>query len=422
MVARERPLDDPRTRTIRHEISGRSLLSVVAIGAGLWLLARVWPILLLLIIALVLASALGPAVAWLERRRLPRSVALGLVLVALLGTVVGIGALVVPALVTQVQNLVANAPALQTRVADTLAGVPALAGQAEAVRTTQVSGLLAPLAANALGLAAAAAQLVVLGLTMVVLAFYLLADHERVRGFVFALLPRDWHLRAAKVLLDMGTVVGGYVRGQALTSLLMGVFVYTVLRLAGTPEPLALATFAAFADLIPLIGGFLVLIPAVLATLAVGPVPALTVLAAIMAYQQVENNVLIPRVYGKTLRLSPVAVTVALLLGGQLLGIVGALLALPLTAGIRVLVENLRIDLPGELPGEAAQREADARAEADYAAQAEGSSAIEAAIVASALAGEIQEETRAETGLAEFPIEERGDPPLTPPTVRNPAR
>lgn len=220
----------------------------------------------------------------------------------------------------------------------------------------------------------------------------------------------------------MGTVVGGYVRGQALTSLLMGLFAYTVLRLVGTPEPLALAAFAAFADLIPLVGGFLLLIPAVVAMLAVGPVPALIVMVAIMAYQQLESNVLIPRVYGKTLRLSPVAVTVALLVGGQLLGIIGALLALPLAAGLRVLVENLRIELPGELPGEAVQRAADARAEATYAAQAEGSSAIEAATMATALAGELQEETRAETGLVESPIEERGDPPRTPPAVPNPAR
>lgn len=190
MTGRDRPLDDSGTRTIRHEISPRSLVGVIALAAGLWLVVRIWPILLLLVVALVLAGTLSPAVAWLERRRLPRPLALALVLVTLVAAVVGLGAIVIPALVAQVQGLVAGAPAIQARAADAMAGVPALAGQAEAVRAAELSGLLAPLAANALGLAGAAAQLVVLGVTTVVLAFYLLADHERVRGFAFALLPR----------------------------------------------------------------------------------------------------------------------------------------------------------------------------------------------------------------------------------------
>ena len=422
MADRARPRDDPRTRTIRHELSLRSLLSVVAVAAGVWLLLRLWPILLLIVIALVLAGALAPVVDWLERHRVRRPLALGLVLVALLAAVLGLGALVIPAFVAQVRDLAAAAPALQARLADTLAGVPALAARADAVRTAQPARLLEPLGAAALASAGAAASLVVLGVTTVVLAFYLLADHERVQGFCFALLPRRYHLRTARVLLDLETVVGGYVRGQAVTSLAIGAFAFALLTLLRVPNPLALALFAAFTDLIPFVGGALALAPAVLAALGRGPLTALIVLAAFVLYQQVEGHVLIPRVYGKSLRLSPVAVLVALLVGGQLLGIVGALLALPLAAGLRVLVEQFRIELPGELPGEATQRASDARAEAVYAAHAEGSSAVEAAVMATALAGEMQQDTQAATGLVEFPAEERGEPPLTPPPVRNPAR
>lgn len=410
MSAPERPLDDPHTRTIRHELSLRSLLSVIAIAAGLWLLLRIWEIILLLVIALVLAGTVSPAVGWLERHRVKRPLALGLILVALLAAVIGLGALVIPAFVRQVRDLIAAAPTIQARLADYAARVPALADRADAIRTAQPTRLLAPLGASALSFAGAAAQVVILGLTVVVLAFYLVADHERVQGFAFALLPRRYHLRAARILLDMETVVGGYVRGQALTSLLIGIYVFVVLWFAGTPNPLALAVFAAFADLIPFVGGILALAPAVLATLPQGVLPTLLVGAAIVAYQQVEGHVLIPRIYGQTLRLSPLAVLVALLIGGQLLGIVGALLALPLAAGLRVVVEQLRIALPGEQPGEATQRVTDARAEALYATQTEGSSAVEAAVVATALAEEMQEEEQAATGRAEVPIEERRDP------------
>lgn len=404
-------------RTVRHELSIRSLFSVLAIIGGLWLLVRLWEIILLLVIALILAGTASPLVGALERRRLNRSVALGVVLLALMLAIVGLGAMLIPALVGQVKDLVAAAPAIQTRLADFVASLPLIAASADTIRSAQPTQILAPLGASALALAAGAAQLVVLSLTVVVLAFYLVADHERVQGFIFSLIPRRYHLRSARVLLEMETVVGGYVRGQALTSLLIGLFVFAVLWLAGTPNALAIAVFAAFADLIPFVGGALVIAPAVLATLPRGLFITAVVFVVILIYQQIEGHILIPRIYGQTLRLSPLAVLVALLVGGQLLGIVGALLALPLAAGLRVLVEQLRIELPGEQPAESARRAGDVRAEAVYARQAEGSSAIEAAALATTMAEEMQEETIAATGQAELPAEERRS---TPPAAATP--
>jgi hypothetical protein len=147
----------------------------------------------------------------------------------------------------------------------------------------------------------------------------------------------------------------------------------------------------------------------VLATLSQGVVPTVIAALLITGYMQVENHVLIPRIYGQTLRLSPLAVLVALLIGGQLLGIVGALLALPIAASLRVLVEQLRIDLPGEQPGEDAQRTLDAQAEVTYAEQTTGVSALDAVAVATSMAEEAQEEAQTATGRIELPIEERVD-------------
>ena len=249
---------------------------------------------------------------------------------------------------------------------------------------------MGPLAAGALPLAGQAAGALGLGLVAVVLAFYLLADRERMLGYLYALLPRRYHVRTARVLLDMETAVGGYVRGQALTSALIAAYVFAVLSLAGTPNALALAVVAALADLVPFVGGVLVLLPTVLATLALGPGPAAAVGVAILLYLWFESQVLVPHVYGHTLRLSPVAVAVALLVGGTLLGIVGALLALPLAAGVRVLIEDLRIDLPGEQTGEAAERAREAHAEGVYETRTAGSPALDAAAVAGALAERLE--------------------------------
>jgi hypothetical protein len=164
----------------------------------------------------------------------------------------------------------------------------------------------------------------------------------------------------------------------------------------------ALAIFAAFADLLPYFGGYVAMLPAVLATLALGPVPAAIVTTAIIAYQEFESRVLVPRIYGRTLRLSPAVVMVALLAGAKLLGIVGALLALPIAAAIRVLIEDLRIELPGEVPGAGAERAAEERAEAAYVRRTEGAPAVEAAQVATEIAQRLQSADGA-------PVEERRD-------------
>jgi predicted PurR-regulated permease PerM len=159
---------------------------------------------------------------------------------------------------------------------------------------------------------------------------------------------------------------------------------------AGTPNALALAVLAALADLIPFVGGVLALTPAVLATLGLGVGKATAVGVAILLYLWFESQLLVPHVYGRTLRLSPVTVTVALLAGGELLGIVGALLALPLAAAVRVLIVDLRVELPGEQPDEGPERAAEERAETAYAARTADAPAGEAAAVAARLAEELK--------------------------------
>jgi hypothetical protein len=151
----------------------------------------------------------------------------------------------------------------------------------------------------------------------------------------------------------------------------------------------------------------------VLATLTVGVTQAVLVFVALVLYQELESRLIVPRIYGQALRLSPVAVTLALLVGGALLGIVGALLALPLAAGIRVLIEDLRIELPGEVPGEATERSVEEDVEVIYEQRTAGAPAIEAAQVAGELAAQVDARVKEEAGGSrhdEVPIEQRQDP------------
>jgi predicted PurR-regulated permease PerM len=405
----------PEPRTMRIELSLRSVFAIIAIVGGLWMLARLWQILLVIIIGVVLAGSFSPVVDWLERRRLPRGVALALILLLLLAGVGGVGFLVIPALLGQVLGAVRDAPAHQTRIADFLASAPdPLHNYAATVRDFTPDRYLAPVGGYAVAYAPKVVEIVAYGVTTVVLAFYLIADRERVLGSTYALLPRRYHVRTARVLLDLEQVVGGYVRGQAITSLSIGAFVFVLLSVLQVPNALALAIFAALTDLIPFIGGILAAVPAILTALTVSPTTAVIVWIGIFIYQQFEDRILIPRIYGHTLRLSPVAVLIALLVGGTLLGIVGALLALPIAAGIRVLIQDLRVELPGDQPGEESQRERDELLESAFAERAAGSSAIEAALIATELASQSQG--------GEVPAEEQSDNgPSRPEGLPNPA-
>jgi predicted PurR-regulated permease PerM len=246
----------PPKQTVRIEFSLRSFLGILAVLLGLWLLGQLWPILLLFIMAILLATTLNPLVVWLEQHQVKRGAALLLVLLAVILLLVGLGFLLIPSFVPQVQQLIANAPEIRNRFLAELARIPLLADQTNAIRQAQPEAYLIRLGRYLLVFAPGIVEFMAFGLTSVVLALYLIADRERVKGFAFALIPPRFHLRAAQLLLYLETVVSGYVLGQVLTSQLISIFTFALLWLVGAPSPLALAILAAFTDLIPEIGAF----------------------------------------------------------------------------------------------------------------------------------------------------------------------
>jgi predicted PurR-regulated permease PerM len=210
------------------------------------------------------------------------------------------------------------------------------------------------------------------------------------RGALYAVVPRSHHIRLSRILLSLGTIVGGYIRGQVLTCVLMGAFIFVLLLSCGVPNALAIAVFGGVMDLLPYIGIFLTMGPAVLAAWGQGPVIAGTVFLLMLAYEELESRVLVPVVYGRALRLPSSVVLFSLIMGTALAGLVGALLALPMAAAVLMLVEELRVELPGEAvqPADLAQQQADDRGELDYERRAEGMPAGQAAAIAVEITGE----------------------------------
>lgn len=388
------------SRVVRLDLTVRTALIGLATAAAVWLFLQLWQILVVVVGALMLVGMLNPFVERLERRGWKRTNAILLVFAGLFLLAAGFGALTLPSLVMQVADVVENFPKSQAKLAHALDGSRIGSQLAQSIRAIHADDLTAR--ARDLGLLYGPKVVEVLAYTATAffLSLYLMIDRDRMRGALFAMLPRSFHLRASRVLVNLEAIVGGYMRGQVITSLLMAVFTFAVLAIAGVPNALALALFAGLADVLPYIGALLACGPAFLAALPEGTTVAIVVLVVLGAYQELESRFIVPRIYGKVLRLPAAWIMIALLVGGKLLGILGALLALPIAAGIRMIIMELRLELPGEETAPASLRAKDARAEAEFAERAAGHPAAEAAAIANEIAEVRRDDDARRTGDA----------------------
>jgi predicted PurR-regulated permease PerM len=370
------------------------MLLALAVLAGAWTLIQLLPIVLTIVVAMFLVGTLSPAVEWLEGHGVKRGWGIALVFAGMLLSTVLLMALTIPQLIEQVTTLARQEPAIRDRLAAALVQWRVSAPLAESLHNVRYEALARTAASTVLEYSSRVVAIVAYTVSSVFLALYIMIDRDRLRGGLFSIVPRTHHIRLSRVLLNLETIVGGYIRGQVLTSVLMGIFVFALLMVCRVPNAVALSAFAALADVLPYIGVFLSVGPAVIAAFGVGPIAATIVLVAMVVYEEFESRFLVPRIYGRALRLPSSVVLVSLLAGGTLMGILGALLALPVAAGLRMLIEELRLELPGEDIDDKKLRARDNRAELEYERRADGMPAEQAA----AIAVEIAEGRRAEDG------------------------
>jgi putative heme transporter len=391
------------------ELTVRTAIIAVVTIAAVWMFLHLWQVLLVIVVALMIVGMLNPFVERLERQGLSRVSAVLAVFAGIFLVVGAFGALTIPKLVSQVADVLESFPKSQEKLAHTLEGSAVGKQLAQSVRALHAGDLAKKAQEWGFLYGPKVMEIAAYTATAFFLALYIMMDRDRMRGGLFALVPRNYHVRLSRVLVNLETIVGGYMRGQMLTSLLMAIFTFAVLALAGVPNALALALFAGITDVLPYIGALLACGPAFLASLQQGTTVAIVVLAALVVYQEIESRVFVPRIYGKVLRLPPATVMIALLVGGKLLGILGALLALPIAAGIRMMIAELRVELPGEEQADADVCAKDAEAEAEFAERAAGHPAVEAA----AIATEIAEERRADDAEQKDDPNEAATEPLT---------
>jgi predicted PurR-regulated permease PerM len=336
-------------RWIRFRV--RTILAVLGVAIAVFALLKVVMIarhvLTWILISVFLTMALNPAVDWIQRRGVTRrGLAAALTYLGALGAVAGIGFLFIPTLIDQVNDFARAVPGYLedlTKGRGKLGFLQEKYHLVDKAREALEKGGAAKLfgvSGAALAITKSIITIVVAIITITFMTFFMLLEGPAWVERFYSLLPERVQPRWRAVGHDIYRTVGGYVTGNLLISLVAGTLTTLVLLVMGVPYAVALGLLVAILDLIPLAGATIAAI--LIGTVAfIDSIPAgIVVITFFLVYQQLENHVLQPLIYGRTVQLSPLAVLIAVLIGAELAGVLGALAAIPVAGAIQVLIRD----------------------------------------------------------------------------------
>ncbi len=309
-------------------------------------------VLVLVVVSAFLAIGLDPAVTWLERR-MGRGAAVALVIGSFIGIFLGFIVAAIPPLTTQVSQLVAHGPQYVDQFGRNptvhrldahlhfLATARSTAARLPDIGIKAVGGVL--------GAGAAVLGALISVLTLVTLTVYLLANMVEIKRYCYLLVPRTRRARVSLLSDEILARVGGYVLGNLATSVVAGGTALVFLLVTGVPYAVTLALLVAITDLIPLVGATIgAAIVVLVAFLSQGTAVGIGAIVFFTVYQQFENFILVPRVMKRTVDVSPLVTIVSALLGAALLGMVGALMAIPVAAAIQLVAREVLLPRQNE--------------------------------------------------------------------------
>jgi predicted PurR-regulated permease PerM len=310
---------------------------------------KLWPVILMIIVAILLAVMLDPIVGFLERHRVRRGFGVGAIAVAVLAALVLLFAVIVPRMSQQLLELSKVVPRIEQDIASRFPiAAPYLkslhGGPPPELEVWLTRGFVA---------GKFAIELVTAMIFVLVVALYLLLEGRTAFEWLISLAPKNKRPRLRQTGVEMSGVILAYMRGQAITCFICAGWAYLVLLLLHIPAALPLAVIAFVADLLPVVGTIAMTVPAVMLAMTAGPVKALLVFAGYMLYHFIESYFIIPRVYGSQMRLSTLTVLLAIMIGGTLQGAAGAILILPFVAAYPIVE---RLWLRDKLPSDTVAR------------------------------------------------------------------
>ncbi len=323
---------------------GMTAAAGVAVTVGIIeLLIKAGSILILVGMALFIAAGLDPIVSWLTRHRVPRWLGVVITLLGLVGVLAVFLALAIPRVTSEASALVNQLPHYAKELQNHNSELGKLNAKyhVESRLSTLISSHGSSLVGGVLSVGEVVVSAVSSFLLVFVLTVYFLGGLPRIKLFAYRLVPASRRPRTILLTDEIFSRVGGYVLGNVLTSLIIGVGTALWMLAWGIPYPFLLAMFVALVDLIPVIGSYLGGLAVVLTALTVSLPVALATLVFMVLYKLAEDYFIVPRVMGRTVQVPATVTLVAVLIGGTLLGIIGALVAIPVAAAGRLLLQEI---------------------------------------------------------------------------------
>ena len=319
-------------------IPTETILKVAAVFVALWFLWVVRDILILFFIVLILVTAMSPIIdRWSTKMARPLAIALlyGMIFSAILVAL----SLIIPPLVIQIRDLARNLP---DYVQDflprgSLRDVVTLSQASLSSISEQLSNIGASLYSTTSAFVSGLFAI----FTVLVLTFYLLVEEKGARKFFLSLVPNeDRRQRLVEAVEKIGTKMGAWVRGQLLLMLVVGLIDMIGLFILGVPYALTLGVWAGLTEIVTYVGPIVGAIPAAVIAFGESPVKGVLVIVLFALVQQIEAQFLVPKIMQRAVGLSPVVIILAILIGAKLMGLLGVVLAVPLAAGLAVLLQE----------------------------------------------------------------------------------
>ncbi|MEK7063213.1 MAG: AI-2E family transporter [Patescibacteria group bacterium] len=333
-------------------ISTTTVLAFFGVGLGIWLLFYLKDLVLVILTAIVLASAIEPGVSWFMNRRAPRILAVALMYLIIFGTIFGVAYAFFPPLLKETAGLSSQLPQyLQSINIDEILNSPLVNSAREVVDGVptftqylgQIQNIFTSTSAGAFKALAGIFGGVVSFVLIVVLSIYFAIQETGVDDFLKVILPVEYQKYGVDLWKRSQKKIGLWMQGQLLLSLIAGILVYLWLTILGLPYSFLLAIFAAITELVPVFGSYVAAVPALIIGFAVGGIPVmLAVLAGFVVINQLQSHLIYPLVVKKVIGVPPLLVIIALIAGGQLAGFLGVLLSVPIAAALSEFVSDIQ--------------------------------------------------------------------------------
>ena len=337
---------EPNSQKITFDISGTAILKIAGIFIALIFLYLIRDILIIFVVALLLSTLINPLADWFARHRIPRALAVLLIYIFLVGILALIITMLAPPLAEQAQQLLKNLSGYWGNLSDRIASLKNLAitksifGEAsEGLSAWQtnlpkaVSGVLETVSEFLGG--------IITFILILVLTFYMVVENDALKKFFKSIAPDKYQPHLIGLFTRAQNKVGLWLRGALILGFIVGTFVFVGLTILGVKYALVLALLAGLLELIPYFGPPISAIPAVFMAFSQDPILGLLTIALYVVIQQLENNILVPKVMQKAVGLNPVVSILALGVGFKVAGFLGALLAIPMATAIGVFVGDL---------------------------------------------------------------------------------